>query len=303
MPSSMYQLWRCSSQCSNHCWASSGGTKNSISICSNSRVRKMKFPGVISLRKILPIWAIPNGGFLRENCRYVLEVEEDSLGGLGAQVDGRAGVLHGADRRLEHEVELARLGEVAVRCLTGMLRRLAPAPGLLEVVGAEAQLAGPAVDQRVGEAGQVTAGLPRPRVLDDRRVERDDVVALLEHRPPPLAFDVVLEQHAVVAVVVARPEAAIDLAAGEDEARAACTARRSSPWSPARPRRRMLDQSASRIRASGFASPEGAWHSRVESASRAGVSPGSLAILDRDADLRVPLQEGSPVRGHAAHDR
>ena len=49
--------------------ASSGGTKNSISICSNSRVRKMKFPGVISLRKLLPIWAIPNGGFLRENCR------------------------------------------------------------------------------------------------------------------------------------------------------------------------------------------------------------------------------------------
>jgi hypothetical protein len=49
--------------------ASSGGTKYSISICSNSRVRKMKFPGVISLRKLLPIWAIPNGGFLRENWR------------------------------------------------------------------------------------------------------------------------------------------------------------------------------------------------------------------------------------------
>ena len=58
-----------SSQCSNHCGASSGGTKNSISICSNSRVRKMKLPGVISLRKLLPIWAIPNGGFLRANCR------------------------------------------------------------------------------------------------------------------------------------------------------------------------------------------------------------------------------------------
>ena len=57
------------SQCSNHFCASAGGTKNSISICSNSRVRKMKLPGVISLRKLLPIWAIPNGGFLRENCR------------------------------------------------------------------------------------------------------------------------------------------------------------------------------------------------------------------------------------------
>jgi hypothetical protein len=42
-----------------------GGTKNSISIWSNSRVRKMKLPGVISLRNDLPICAMPNGGFLR----------------------------------------------------------------------------------------------------------------------------------------------------------------------------------------------------------------------------------------------
>ena len=40
--------------------------KNSISICSNSRVRKMKLPGVISLRNALPTWPMPNGGFLRE---------------------------------------------------------------------------------------------------------------------------------------------------------------------------------------------------------------------------------------------
>ncbi len=42
-----------------------GSTKNSISICSNSRVRKMKLPGVISLRNDLPVCAMPNGGFLR----------------------------------------------------------------------------------------------------------------------------------------------------------------------------------------------------------------------------------------------
>ena len=28
----------------------------------------MKLPGVISFRNALPIWAIPNGGFLRANC-------------------------------------------------------------------------------------------------------------------------------------------------------------------------------------------------------------------------------------------
>src|SRR5450432_4042715 len=66
MPLSTYQLNRSVTQYSNHWGDSSGGTKNSISICSNSRVRYVKLPGVISLRNALPICAIPNGGFLRE---------------------------------------------------------------------------------------------------------------------------------------------------------------------------------------------------------------------------------------------
>ncbi len=74
MPSSTYHRSRSPSQCSYHCWASGGGTKYSISICSNSRVLKMKLPGVISLRNDLPTWAIPNGGFLRENCRTFLKL-------------------------------------------------------------------------------------------------------------------------------------------------------------------------------------------------------------------------------------
>src|SRR6476646_4346701 len=61
----MYQLKRSLHQYSYHLGPSSGGTKNSISICSNSRVRNTKLPGVISLRNDLPICAIPNGGFLR----------------------------------------------------------------------------------------------------------------------------------------------------------------------------------------------------------------------------------------------
>ena len=64
---------RCSIQCSYHFSASAGGTKNSISICSNSSVRKMKLPGVISLRNDLPIWAMPKGGFLRANWSVVLK--------------------------------------------------------------------------------------------------------------------------------------------------------------------------------------------------------------------------------------
>ena len=65
MPRSMYHCRRVSIQYLCHSGAVDGSTKNSISICSNSRVRKMKLPGVISLRKLLPIWPIPNGGFLR----------------------------------------------------------------------------------------------------------------------------------------------------------------------------------------------------------------------------------------------
>ena len=66
MPSPTYQFQRCSSQYSCHCSSVPGSTKNSISICSNSRVRKMKLPGVISLRKLLPVCAMPNGGLRRE---------------------------------------------------------------------------------------------------------------------------------------------------------------------------------------------------------------------------------------------
>ncbi|CAM5679005.1 hypothetical protein SALBM311S_02174 [Streptomyces alboniger] len=68
MPRSVYQFQRWSIQYCCHSSSSPGLTKNSISICSNSRVRKMKLPGVISFRKDLPICAMPNGGFLREVC-------------------------------------------------------------------------------------------------------------------------------------------------------------------------------------------------------------------------------------------
>ena len=65
MPRSTYQSQRSFSQYSCHSSSVPGSTKNSISICSNSRVRKMKLPGVISLRNDLPVCAMPNGGFLR----------------------------------------------------------------------------------------------------------------------------------------------------------------------------------------------------------------------------------------------
>src|SRR4249919_1304639 len=52
---------------------------------------------------------------------------------------------------------------------------------------------------------------------DDRRIDQDDVVALLHHRLQPAGADVVFRQHAVVAVVEGRTEAAVDLRGREDE--------------------------------------------------------------------------------------
>ena len=74
MPSSKYQFIRSLHQYSYHFALSAGGTKYSISICSNSRVRKIQFCGVISLRKLLPTWAMPNGGLRRVELSTLLKL-------------------------------------------------------------------------------------------------------------------------------------------------------------------------------------------------------------------------------------
>ena len=112
--------------------------------------------------------------------------------------------LRGSDRSPPHSGQLA--APPSGWCLAQVV--LAPAPLAL----AEA------LDERVGEALEVARGLPRLRVHEDRRVEGDHVVALLDHRAPPLGLDVRLQQHAVVAVVVGRGEPAVDLRGLEDEA-------------------------------------------------------------------------------------
>src|SRR6266566_339072 len=80
---------------------------------------------------------------------HVLEVDEDPLGRLGTEVRGRSGFLDRAERRRQHQVELARLGQVTVGRLARMLARLAAALGILELVGSEAELARPAVHEWV----------------------------------------------------------------------------------------------------------------------------------------------------------
>ena len=203
-----------------------GSTKNSSSICSNSRVRKMKLPGVISLRNALPIWAIPNGIFLRLTCwmigkstkipwavsgRSQTTAEASSTGPmkvLNIRLKLR-GSVNGPLPQLGH-FSLALGGGAAV---LGLER-------LDQVVLAEALVAVGALDQRVGERLQVPGGLPDPRGHDDGRVLADHVVAQLHDRAPPGPLDVVLQLDPERTVVVARADPAVDLARLEGEAAA-----------------------------------------------------------------------------------
>ena len=99
------------------------------------------------------------GGRMRARVHDVDEVDEDALRGLRAQVDDRGRLLDRPHVGLEHQVEAARLGQLAA-ALAGMLARLLRAAELVEVVGAEAPLALLAVDHRVGEVRDVPRGLP-----------------------------------------------------------------------------------------------------------------------------------------------
>ena len=68
----------------------------------------MKLPGVISLRNDLPDLADAEGQLPPHGLKDVVEIDEDALGGLRAQVGDRRVLLDRAHERLEHQVELTR---------------------------------------------------------------------------------------------------------------------------------------------------------------------------------------------------
>src|SRR5581483_5269763 len=118
-------------------------------------------------------------------------------------------VFDGSDVGLEHEVAGPGGGEAVFGAAVG-----AGARGW-EVVGAEALLAVAAVDEGVGEGGDVAAGFPDLGGHEDGGVEADDVVALLDHGAPPGVLDVAFEEDADGPVVPGGAEPAVDLAGGE----------------------------------------------------------------------------------------
>ena len=86
-----------------------------------------------------------------------------------------------------------------------------------QLVRAVAHLRLLTVDERVGEIFDVARGLPGRRVMDDRGVEADNIVATVDKVLPPGLFDIILQLDAERAVVEEAVEAAVDIGGGEDE--------------------------------------------------------------------------------------
>ena len=187
----------------------------------------MKLPGVISLRNALPDLGDAERHLHARAVEHVLEVHVGALGRLGPQVRDRALVLHRPHVRLEHEVELARLGELAFHAADGALGlRPRPRPPL----AAASSSGNSSARKRRWQFWHSTSGSEKvetwPLVTqtcgmhEDAGVEADDLVVLPHHRRPPGVAEVVLQLHAQRTVVVDRLHAAVDLGGLEDEAAA-----------------------------------------------------------------------------------
>ncbi len=178
----------------------------------------------------LPDLGDPERDLLARALLDVLEVDVRALGGLGPEVDDRRVVLDRSHPGLEHQVEAARRRERPAVVGAGEAEPLddgrveqvgrAQALGAGQLVEAIAAMAGRALDEWVAEAADVTGGDPDLGVHEDPRVEPDDVLALLDHRPPPRALDVVLQLDAERPVVPDGVDPAVDLGAREHEAAA-----------------------------------------------------------------------------------
>ena len=153
---------------------------------------------------------------------HVREVDEHALRGLGAQPDLRRVLLHRADERLEHEVELPRRGERAAAL------RAARRVGRLAARDAARPRDGPHASASCTCPVQSTRGSVKPATcplathtsgfMRIDRLDALDVVAKVHHRLPPALPDVAAQAHTERSEVVHSVEPAVDLARRVHEA-------------------------------------------------------------------------------------
>jgi hypothetical protein len=134
-------------------------------------------------------------------CLDLDKVHEDPLSGLGTQPHHVFVALQGPDVGLEHQVEVARIGEL-VAAAVGTVA--------LYVVGPVAGIAVHALHQRIGEHLEMARRFPRLRMKNHRGIEADDVVPELHHRAPPGAFDVLFHLNAQGAIVPSGTKTAVN---------------------------------------------------------------------------------------------
>ena len=170
--------------------------------------------------------ADPERRLLARGIHHVEVVDEDALGGLGAQEVLGAGVLHRADHGAQHAVEVAGLGELPAGAAVGaddVGQAVLGSVAVLLLVGLDqagrhASACGTSCtrseDRRMHSCDRRP---PTPAGEDHRGVQTDNVIAAPDNRLPPLAADVLLELNAQRAVVPRRAGPPVDLGGREHE--------------------------------------------------------------------------------------
>ena len=74
-------------------------------------------------------------------------------------------------------------------------------------------MAGFAFDERIGEGLGVTGGFPDGGIHNDGGVQPDYIVSLVDHRFPPLFFDIVFELDSQRAIVPEALQTSVDFGA------------------------------------------------------------------------------------------
>src|SRR5215204_220721 len=122
--------------------------------------------------------------------KNIIEVDENTLSGFRSQISHGGIFLHRTHKSLEHQVKLARFGELAFAAsgaqrasgaavLTGLAGRhdkliafgcltIVNPFHLIDLICTKSLFARAAIDHRIGEMVEMAAGLPNSRVHQDR---------------------------------------------------------------------------------------------------------------------------------------
>ena len=161
---------------------------------------------------------------------HVVEVHENTLSGLGAQVVQTLLIIHRAQVGLHQTGEVLRLGPLttgtAIRAYN-LAHTLSSAALLClkvlqQVILAQALVARQALNQRVGEGCHVTGSLPHRTGQNNRGVQADHVRTGADETLPPLLADVFLQLHTERTVIPRRSGTAVDFTGLENKAAALC---------------------------------------------------------------------------------